>query len=146
MQVNKYPFPTVTFCSVNKVSTRALARWMTSSQQFVELYIENLRCNLKIQYEAFKRKLSCYRSASVLKVDDIRKILKILSTGRVDLETDLARLSQLMAKANITKGKRDYATLVKEVRRMYSIAPDDIYHTSCNTSTIPALLSFNKKY
>lgn len=72
-------------------------------------------------YEALK-KLSCYRSASVFKVDDIRKILKILSTGKVDLETDLARLSQLMAKANITKGKKEYATLVKEVRRMYSIA------------------------
>lgn len=80
--IKEYPFPTVTICSVNKVSTRALGYWMSTDE------------------------------AKNFKLDEIRRILEILSTNRVKNEEEVIRLSQLLVQADISSSNEGYEHLM----------------------------------
>ncbi|XP_046634570.1 pickpocket protein 28-like [Daphnia pulicaria] len=85
--IKSYPFPAVTICSVNKVSTRALGEWMATEE------------------------------AKDFKVNEIRRILEIMSTGLnwVENEGEFAVLGPLLLKANISSNDNKYEKLMKKL-------------------------------
>ncbi|XP_046649836.1 pickpocket protein 28-like [Daphnia pulicaria] len=83
--IKNYHFPTVTICSVNKVSTRALGEWMSTEK------------------------------TKSLKLNEIRRILEIMSTNRVENEEEVAKLSQLLFQANISSNDEGYEKLMNHL-------------------------------
>jgi hypothetical protein len=54
--------------------------------------------------------------AKSLKLNEIRRILEIMSTNRVENEEEVAKLSQLLFQANISSNDEGYEKLMNHVR------------------------------
>lgn len=54
--------------------------------------------------------------AKGFKLDEIRRILEIMSTNRVENEEEVAKLSQLLLQADITTKDEGYENLMNRVR------------------------------
>lgn len=54
--------------------------------------------------------------AKIFELNEIRRILEIMSTNRVENEDEVANLSQLLFQANISSNEEGYEKLMNHVR------------------------------
>lgn len=99
----------MTVCSVNKVSTRALGEWMSYTPEYSNYF--------SIGFDMSFNQGSSFLNirAKLFNLDELRRIFEILSTNRVDSEQEVAYLSHLLLKANITSNNGRYEHVVNAV-------------------------------
>ena len=66
----------------------------------------------------FKNKIFNLRVKDFFKLDEIRRILEIISTNRVKDEKEILFLSQLLERANISSNNKRYQRLIDSVCNM----------------------------
>ena len=105
--INSHPFPSVTICSVNKISTKDLGYWMANDPKYIHQCESILHFHLTLFW--------FLRSAYLFKLNEVRRMFQIIATNRVANEDEIIALSELLKMANISSASRDYDKLMQSV-------------------------------